>query len=101
LLSFQEKGEFPSKRSKLYEQGLNILLKKWDESRGIKRDEVYCNLFLEHKIELLTQVAALTFEKSRYFFEKDELEQYIAEYPSSVPLRSNEVTKKPDYPSEK
>ncbi len=84
-LVFQGKGEFPSKRSKLYEQGLNILLKKWDESRGIRRDEFYRNLSLEHKIELLTQVAAITFEKNRYFFEKDEVEQYIVEYLLSLP----------------
>jgi predicted NACHT family NTPase/DNA-binding CsgD family transcriptional regulator len=96
-LVFQGKGEFPSKRSKLYEQGLNILLKKWDESRGIKRDEVYCNLSLEHKIELLTQVAAITFEKSRYFFDKDELDQYIAEYLLSLPdSRTNRVALQQD-----
>lgn len=80
-LVFQGKGEFPLKRSKLYEQGLDILLKKWDESRGIKRyDDVYGKLSLEHKIQLLTQVAAVTFEKSRYFFEQSEIERCIADY---------------------
>jgi predicted NACHT family NTPase len=40
-LVFQSKTEFPSNRAKLYEEGLEILLKKWDESRGIERDNTY------------------------------------------------------------
>ncbi|WP_442994268.1 NACHT domain-containing protein [Scytonema sp. PRP1] len=87
---FQAKGEFPSKRSKLYEQGLDILLVTWDESRGIQRDDFYHNLSLEHKIELLSQVAAITFKKSRYFFEQDEVEQYIADYLRTLPNTQND-----------
>jgi predicted NACHT family NTPase len=41
---FQTKGEFSQKRFKLYKQGLDILLRKWDEERDIQRDEVYRNL---------------------------------------------------------
>ncbi|HAZ47289.1 MAG TPA: hypothetical protein DCZ55_23255 [Cyanobacteria bacterium UBA11371] len=79
-LVFQAKREFPSKRFKLYEQGLDILLVRWDESRGIKRDEVYRDLHLERKKALLCHVAAITFENSRYFFEQTEVERYIADY---------------------
>lgn len=79
-LVFQAKAKFPSNRAKLYEDGLEILLQKWDESRGIKRDEVYRNLSVECKIELLTQVAAITFERNRYFFEETEIQQAIADY---------------------
>lgn len=94
---FEVKGEFPSKRYKLYEQGLYILLKKWDESRDIKRHEFYRNLSLEHKIKLLTQVAALTFEKSRYFFEQDEVERCIADYLCTLPnAQSARLTLKRD-----
>ncbi|AFZ60599.1 NACHT domain-containing NTPase [Anabaena cylindrica FACHB-243] len=82
---FQDKGEFPSKPAKLYEQGIEILLKKWDESRGVERDEVDCNLFLERKIELLTYLAVKTFEKEQYFFEQSLVEQYIGEYISNLP----------------
>jgi predicted NACHT family NTPase len=82
---FQTKREFPQKRFKLYKQGLDILLEKWDEERGIQRDEVYRNLSLDHKIELLTQIAAITFTNSRYFFEQEEVERYIADYISTLP----------------
>jgi len=50
-LVFQAKGDFPSKRSKLYEQGLDILLRRWAEAKGIQRDEVYRDLDVEHKKE--------------------------------------------------
>jgi predicted NACHT family NTPase len=84
-LVFLTKGKFPSKRAKLYEQGLDILLKKWDEERGIKRNEVYRYLSLENKIELLTHIAAITFAKSSYFFEQDEVERCIADYLHTLP----------------
>jgi predicted NACHT family NTPase len=91
-LVFQAKGEFPSKRSKLYEQGLDILLVRWDESRGIQRDEVYRSLSLERKIELLSQIAAITFEKSNYFFEQGEVERYIASYLRTLPNAQKDRT---------
>jgi predicted NACHT family NTPase len=79
------KGEFPSKRSNLYEQGLDILLVKRDEAKGIKRNEVYRNLSLPHKIKLLTQVAAITFEQGYYFFEQSKIQQLIADYLRTLP----------------
>ena len=84
-LVFQVRAEFPSKRSNLYEQGLDILLRRWDEARGIKRDKVYRNLDVEHKKELLIQVAAITFERGDYFFEKSKIQGYIADYLRTLP----------------
>lgn len=59
-LVFQAKADFPAKRSDLYKQGLDLLLIRWDEARGIKRDDVYRNLSLPHKLQLLSQLAAIT-----------------------------------------
>lgn len=84
-LVFQEKTAFPSKRAKLYEQGLDILLDRWDKSRRVKRDEAYRNLSLEDKKELLSQIAFITFERGDYFFEQDQIQQYIADYLRTLP----------------
>lgn len=84
-LVFQANADFPSKRSKLYEQALDILLVKWDESRGIQRDEVYRNLTVRHKRKLLSQVAAITFERNDYFFEQDSIQRLIADYLRTLP----------------
>ncbi|MEQ9233262.1 NACHT domain-containing protein [Coleofasciculus sp. E2-BRE-01] len=89
-LVFSAKNEFPSKRSQLYEQGLEILLIRWDEKRGVKRDKIYRNLSVEHKIELLSQVAAITFDKNHYFFEQRELQQYIADYLCTLPYEQTD-----------
>ena len=77
---FQERLSFPDKRAKLYQEGLDILLVRWDRSRGIERDRTYRNLTLANKIKLLSQIAAVNFEQGNYFFETDQLLQTIADY---------------------
>lgn len=75
---FKKIRSFPQQRSKLYEEGLNILLTRWDKERKVDRDEVYKNLSVELKQELLTEVGAITFENNNYFFETEEIERLIA-----------------------
>ncbi|HIK12875.1 MAG TPA: NACHT domain-containing NTPase [Oscillatoriaceae cyanobacterium M33_DOE_052] len=77
---FFTKADFPKKRSKLYEAGLDILLSRWDEARGIQRHYSYRNLSLSHKIQLLSQIAAATLPLGSYFFEQNQIEAIIADY---------------------
>lgn len=77
---FQERLSFPDKRARLYQEGLDILLVRWDRSRGIDRDRAYDNLTLSDKIKLLSQIAAVNFERGNYFFETEQLLQTIASY---------------------
>lgn len=82
---FQEKSSFPTKRAKLYQEGLDILLVRWDQTRGIYRDRTYRNLSLPDKIKLLSQIAAISFEQGNYFFEKSEVLGIIADYLLALP----------------
>lgn len=84
-LVFQSKTEFPSNRAKLYEEGLEILLKKWDESRGIERDNTYKSLSTLRKKQLLSQVAEITFKDGDYFLEQDKLQKLIGNYLRTLP----------------
>ncbi len=84
-LVFQVKADFPFNRARLYEQGLNILLRRWDEARGICRDEVYHSLTLARKKQLLSQLAAITFEQGDYFFEQSKIQRLIADYLHTLP----------------
>ncbi len=84
-LVFEEKADFPSNRSELYKEGLDILLKKWDAKRNIERDQIYEQLSLQRKEDLLSQIAMFTFERGDYFFKQKELEQYIADYIRNLP----------------
>jgi predicted NACHT family NTPase len=89
-LVFQAKSEFPTKHSKLYEQGLGILLERWDESRDVKRDEAYRYLSLEEKKELLSDMAFIMFERGNYFFYQDQIQQLIADYLCTLPTAKTE-----------
>ncbi|MBD1895529.1 NACHT domain-containing protein [Coleofasciculus sp. FACHB-129] len=78
---FRQTGKFYSKRSKLYEEGLELLLEQWDKSREIERDEIYRDLSVERKLELLSYLAVKKFEQEQYvLFEQAEIEEYIAEF---------------------
>lgn len=79
-LVFGEAGNFPTNRSELYKEGLDVLLKKWDAKRSIERDQVYKNLSLQRKEDLLSQIALTTFEQKDYFFKQKTVEAYIADF---------------------
>jgi hypothetical protein len=84
-LAFDETLTFPRRRVEVYEEALYALLKKWDSSRRIKRDEVYRKLSPGHKENMLARVAAETFEKNEYFIPQPELERLIRDYVKNVP----------------
>ncbi|MBU7582733.1 MAG: NACHT domain-containing protein [Nostoc sp. TH1S01] len=78
---FQQTKKFYSKRSKLYEEGLELLLEKWDQSRSIERNEIYRDLSVKRKLELLSFLAVKKFVQQQYvLFEQEELEGYIGEF---------------------
>jgi nucleoside phosphorylase len=78
---FQKKQAFYSKRSKLYEEGLDLLLDGWDNSREVARDEIYRDLSVDRKLELLSYLAVKKFEQEQYvLFEQTEIEGYIRNF---------------------
>lgn len=79
-LVFGEAGNFPANRSELYKEGLDVLLKKWDAKRNIKRDQVYKNLSVEHKKNLLSHIAITTLKDKDYFFKQKIVEEYIVDF---------------------
>lgn len=82
---FHRQEKFPSKRAEFYKHCLDLLLGKWDEIRGIERDEVYRGFLLPQKLKLMSQIAAATFEQGDYFFEQQAAEQYIGDFISNLP----------------
>jgi predicted NACHT family NTPase len=82
---FHRQEKFPSKRAEFYKQCLDLLLGKWDEIRGIERDEVYQGFLLPQKLKLMSQIAAATFEQGNYFFEQRATEQQIGDFISNLP----------------
>jgi predicted NACHT family NTPase len=89
-LVFEEGGRFPANRGELYKEGLDILLKKWDAKRNIRREEVYKQLSLQRKEDLLSQVAYHTFARNDYFFKQGFVEEQIRDYIRNLPNASND-----------
>ena len=87
---FHSQCKFPSKRTEFYKQGLDLLLGKWDEVKGIERDNVYRDFELPQKLKLLSQLTAVTFENGDYFFEQRTIEQYIGDYLKDLPYATSE-----------
>jgi predicted NACHT family NTPase len=90
-LVFEESGDFPANHSELYEEGINILLKKWDGQRNIERDQIYKNLSFRRKEDLLSYIAWKTFTRGDYFFKRRDVERYIAEYLCNLTDSENDI----------
>ncbi len=89
-LVFEDSIDFPGNRSELYEDGVSILIKKWDAQRNIERDQIYKKLSPPRKKDLLSKIAGNTFERGDYFFKQRDLETYIADYIQNLPDTEND-----------
>lgn len=90
-LVFKIKAEFPANLTQLYEQVLNILLMRWDELKGVKRHNCCFHLTGNSKKQLLSQLAAITFEQGNYFFTPVQIQQLITNYLDTLPHDKTEV----------
>ncbi|OYQ63462.1 NTPase (NACHT family) [Pseudanabaena sp. SR411] len=77
---YHREKKFPNKQAEFYKQGMDLLLGKWDESKGIERDQIYRGILLPQKLKLLSQVALATFEQKQYFFTQNVIEHHIGDY---------------------
>lgn len=89
-LSFGETMSFPQRRVEIYEEALEALLKKWDASRSIKRDDIYKGLSLGRKRQMLTRVAAQSFQMNEYLMQQEQLSKRIISYLRQLPEAPNE-----------
>ncbi len=84
-LAFEDQGTCPNTRTRLYQLGIEILLSKWDDRRGIDRYPinlypVYRWLLPELKIKLLAKIALGTLQERQYFFPGAVVEEFILDF---------------------
>lgn len=84
-LSFEETLTFPHRRSEIYDEALEALLKKWDVSRSIKRDEIYRGMTAGRKRQMLSRIATRSFQLNEYFIPQKKLSKYIVDYLNILP----------------
>ena len=77
VVAYRETGKIPKRRVDLYEEGLDALLKTWDQNRMVTRDEFYKNLSIRKKKDLLAKIAFEYFQNGEIFFTKKQLAQNI------------------------
>lgn len=94
-LTFEQTLDFPDNRAELYKEGVDTLLKKWDSSRRINREDAYKYLSLRRKETMLSEIAAKTFEQGEYFLPQRTLEAYIKDFIGNLP-KAQESTLEPD-----
>lgn len=84
-LGFDDTLRFPLRRVEVYRDALDTLLRRWDSSRDIRRDEIYRFLSSDRKHQLFAAIAAQTFERGDYFIAQDDLETQITGFLSGLP----------------
>ena len=84
-LEFEDSGDFPADRAELYQRAVATLLRKWDNKRRIRRQQVYQQLSVPRKEDLLGQIAFRTFDRKEYFFKQRQVERHIADYICNLP----------------
>ena len=89
-LVFADRNDFPPKRSELYKEGLEVLMKKWDAKRNIERELIYKYLSPQNKEDMLGQIAFNTFVKGEYFFRQEDLQHQIKDYICNLPEASDD-----------
>jgi hypothetical protein len=90
-LSFDATLDIPPRRAEIYEEAVEALLKKWDTSRSIKRDDIYRGLSLGHRRHMFARIAARTFQDGDYFLPQKRLSKLIVDYLLQLPgIEENE-----------
>lgn len=84
-LAFDETLSFPARRVDLYREAFEALLKKWDASRDIRRDEIYRKLSPIRREQMLARLAADSFERGEYFIHREILVSQITNYLRQLP----------------
>lgn len=91
-LTFEELNAFPQNRAELYKEAFEVLLRKWDDTRRISRDEFYGKLSLQRRRQLLEAIAYQTVEDGELFFTTEMISRRIAMFLARLPETRSTVT---------
>lgn len=82
---FQSQARFPRQQARLYQEGLDILLQKWDYCKGVERDSAEEPLSLVNRLKLLDHLGAVTLTQQQYCLSQFQVEHYIGDYLRTIP----------------
>ncbi len=92
-LVFERTNNLPERQAKLFKEGLDLLLKEWDEINDVDRDvaryfrgeQIYKELSVEDKADMLGKIAFRSFVNTEYFFQQEDLQDQIKDYICNLP----------------
>ncbi|MDZ8262971.1 NACHT domain-containing protein [Nostoc sp. ChiQUE01b] len=82
-LVFDDSQTFPKNRASLYDDALDVLLKRWAAEKRIQREPIYQNLTIALEKMMLAEIAYKTFEADLLFFPQREIVQQIYDFLAS------------------
>lgn len=89
-IGFEEAQSFPDRRSEIYKEALDVLLRQWDRSRGISRDPRYQKLSLDRKHQMFARIAAETFERGDYLWPLEQIAKRVTAYLRRLPYSDSQ-----------
>lgn len=84
-IAFDKNMELPRNKAELYHDAVEALLREWDSTRSIKRDDIYRNLSTRRKEDMFSRIAMDTFEGDEFFIPHHTLEKHIASFIEHLP----------------
>ncbi|MCA0239169.1 MAG: NACHT domain-containing protein [Bacteroidetes bacterium] len=82
---YNRSNNFPPNRANLYEEAIDALLRDWDATRRISRDDVYKQLSITRKKSMFARIAWGTFTENMYFVPERILTKQIEKYIEHLP----------------
>lgn len=82
-LVFDDSQTFPKNRASLYDDALDVLLKRWAAEKRIQREPIYQDLTIALEKMMLAEIAYKTFEADLLFFPQREIVQQICDFLAS------------------
>ncbi len=77
---FHPEEQFPIKKADFYKQVTYLLFEKWNEFKGIKRNDLHPEFLLPQMLDSTCELALKTFENQQFLFQKDVMEQHVTSY---------------------
>jgi hypothetical protein len=84
-LNYAETLSFPARRVEIYEEALDALLKKWDNTRRIQRGGLYKTLSLGRKRQMFARIAFDAMARGEVVMTQPDLERWLVGYLANVP----------------
>ncbi|MDD5273157.1 MAG: hypothetical protein PHU14_10605, partial [Methylovulum sp.] len=90
-LAFADSMEFTTRRVDIYEDAIDALLRKWDSSRAISRDDIYKGLNHHLKKRIFTLIAYKTFSENQYLLKEQALADYLVFFLKQLPTTQGQL----------